>query len=310
MIQFGRYNDLPESIRSTIPRVPKGKKVRFSVYVKENRNGEKIMPAALGVPEKDRVVDPKSGLSYQIANITQIQPTDNGEEPIMESPFFYKAQAGQIILDPNKRPRDRDLYEYLWLCNSNGSNPNRDESAAKRYYFVDDIKEANEKTQKTIEKGMAIQAVFNMSSNDLHAYAAMVGIRTNNREDEVIRAQAIEVAERDPKKFHQISHYLKSMGPFVKDVNAAMEANIIRLDTSTYTWKWVDNKQEFFQGYSTMSRLENVKRLAEWLKNEKDGKAVHLSIIEALRPTPPEPETEPAETATPNGKGRRSTKGK
>lgn len=307
MIQFGRYNDLPDSIKSTIPRVPKGKLVRFSVHVKKDAQGKNIMPSMLGVPEKDRVVDPKSGLSYQIANIVSIQPSDSGEQAVMENPFFYKERACQIILDPNKKPKDRDLYEYLWLCNWNGSNPNRDESAPNKYYMIDDIKDANEKTQRTIEKGMAIQAVFNMSHDDLHAYAAMVGIRTKNREDEIIRAEAIEVAERDPKKFHQISIYLKSMGPYVKDVNAAMENRVIQLDTSTHTWKWVDNRQEFFQGFSTMSRLENIKRLAEWLKNEKDGKAIHLSIIEALRPTPPEPETvtEDAATSTGNARGKK-----
>lgn len=281
MIKFGRYNDLPKELLNSIPKVPKGKRVRFSVDIKRKKDGTVIMPAALGVRPVDRIMF--KGESFEIANINRIKTTENGEVPDFESPFFYKDQAGQILLDPNKRPKDRDLYEYLWLCNENASNPNRDDSVPARYHFVDDIKDAKTRTQKVIERSMASQAVFNMPDKDLFAYCAMVGINTN-RETDVIRADAIEVAEKDPKRFHEISTYLKQMGPYVADINAAIQEKVIVLNTANYEWQWVDSKQGFFQGFSTMTKTENVKRLAEWLKKDKDGKKIHLSIIEALRP--------------------------
>lgn len=218
------------------------------------------------VPSKDRVqID---GEYKDIAAIQAIKPSGDVE---FVDIWFQKTDGWQFILNPEIL-ENRELIEYLELCNFNQSNPNRDPGAEAIFYRADPAKEAKEKVDAERDLTRAKARVFDFTDAELKQYAAARGM-TGDQDLNVLRQMALDAAIADPKGFLAINLNKEAYQAVIEN---AKSQGIIKFDEPTKSWQWNDTNADI---YKVTKPSKAAQEFAEWLKGE-EGKPVFEHIKE------------------------------
>lgn len=130
MIKTEHFNKIPDK------HMPKLGRDDIAIFVCEMNSVEKgtgrpLFPT-VGVPEKDTIYIGDE--TFEIAHVTS--PGSRTADPKFGAIFFEPSSKGQITLKGSV-PREVQLYQYLTLCNFNGSNPNRVENMPVLFRRID-----------------------------------------------------------------------------------------------------------------------------------------------------------------------------
>lgn len=272
MIKTDRYNNLPKKVLSAMPKLKK--REVFELIGIDIKNGVPVLPVAKGVPPTDMLM--VDGEIFEIANIARI---GSGKEPELDSPFFRMDQVGRITCNPQV-PSDHLLFEYLCLSNYNKSNQFRDTTKTPFFRLINEKEDAQEQLLSEFDEGLAVSRVHSMTMPQMEAYAALVGIPTEKDVD-VLRLRVLRAAKKNPAEFHKADAMVNELGEHVTLIRQAIDAKVIEF-TKTGSWEWSATGTSFFKGNSGWTKAENIKALAEFLRSDKDGKKVAISMAEAL----------------------------
>ena len=277
-----QYNDLPAKILSRIPKLT-GQMVKFEVRGKywDKANNTWRYPHKTSIPKTDRIVDPETNEVYTIANVHNIS---SAGDPIM--PMIFFDHSGHIIIRPDENGRysssDILTYQYLMLCNYNGSNPHRDSNTKVWFKQINDDAVALEKVEEKSQGADAIKMVASLTDEEVPLLAAQVGVGEVGDLTQVLRLKLIEFAEKSPAKAQAGHEVISNLGNFVTDIEKAIEGKIISLDKRSNSFKWTETKMEFYT--ATKGALPGAAnaQLARWFKTTQEGAAMYATLKKTL----------------------------
>jgi DNA-binding helix-hairpin-helix protein with protein kinase domain len=154
------------------------------------------------------------------------------------------------------------MYQFLELCNYNGSNKDRSEEKGDPvFYRVDNKKEAIEErsTRKLIVK--AINTALELDDAKAKEVGMALGIEAESLEE--VRNQLEDFAEINPEEFMTIVERA-SLG--VESVlKEAIKQGIIKNNVNSQMFEWADTEKEIFK-YKKAPNKNYIKELADYLE--------------------------------------------
>lgn len=284
MFKTERYNDLPKHILDRIPKLT-GQTVKFAGKGKyfDKNNNQWRFPHMAAIPKTDRIVDPKDNSVYTIANVHNVSSA--GEE-IMPLITFDGTNAGHIIIRPDENgrysPSDILTYEYLMLCNYNGSNKFRDSSARVYFEEVNDAVVAEEKITAKVGIADVIKMVATATDDEVKLLGVHLGIEESGDQIQVLRMKLLEFSEKDPARMRSAYSMIGNLGEYVLATQKAIERKIITRDGRNNTFKWTESKQEFYSAQKGLSLSDSMTSLANWFKTTSEGGAVYTTLTKLM----------------------------
>ena len=278
-----QYNDLPQNILDRIPKLT-GQMVKFVVKGKywDKANKQWRFPYMTAIPKTDRIVDPATNSVYTIANIHNISTTG---DPVM--PMIYFDQSGHILIRPNDNGQysssDILTYEYLMLCNYNGSNPNRDSNTKVWFEQVNDEKIAKGKVEEKAFSADAIKLVAQVQDDEVLLLAAQLGVGEVSDQVQALRLKLVEYGEKEPQKVQDAFAIISNLGGIVSDIEKAIEHKLITADRRNNMYRWADTKQEIFQAQKGLSASAANSSFARYLKTTQDGASAYATLKKVLQ---------------------------
>jgi hypothetical protein len=278
-----QYNDLPQKILDRIPKLT-GQMVKFVVRGKywDKSNKTWRFPYMTAIPKTDRIVDPETNAVYTIANIHNVSTSG---EPVM--PMIYFDSSGHILIRPDENGRysssDILTYEFLMLCNYNGTNPNRDGNTKVWFEQVNDEKVAKSKVDEKAFAAEAIKIVAQLQDEEVPLMAAQVGVGEVSDQTQALRLKLIEYAEKEPQKIQDAFGVISNLGDYVSDIEKAIEHKLITADRRNNAYKWADTKQEIYQAQRGLAANVANASFARWLKTTQEGAAAYATLKKVLQ---------------------------
>ena len=259
------HKNLNEGV--TPPKV-EGIRVYKMLGLTKNSDGSFSGPFMNLVQSTDRIF-----IDGQYKDIAAIKSIDAEGSVILADIWFQRDDGWEIRLDP-KKIEQREIIEYMELCNYNESNPNRDQGVTPIFYLYDQVKEAKEKVDKDRLLTKAKMKAYEWSDAELKTFALSRGMN-GDQDPEILRDIAASVAEADPAGFLGISIESEDTKAIVEQ---ARTAGIVKFDEGTKDWCWNDTGASIFK-ITGQSRWA-VKNFADWLDGE--GAAVLVTIKSKL----------------------------
>lgn len=277
MIETDRYNkDLPRSLKPTGKNRLKGNRTRVfrALNIRQDKNNPNhyIFPTLVNVPAMDRIFDPKTQKSYDIACIKRIK--SNGDVEFHE--INFEGHTGcRIILNGNN-PTHVHVYDYLMMSNFNRSNPNRDPSVQPIFELVDDIQQASDRLRRRHMLREALNRAADMPDRDVKILVAARG-HDDSRPMQILRDLISDWAEKDPEAF--MKEEVNKKGYFLATIKRALRHDVIKLDKRNNTFKWADNNEKIFQAHRGSDAGESF---TEFLLESETGDMVMRGIEKGL----------------------------
>lgn len=277
-----QYNQLPKEILDRIPKL-NGQTVKFVVggkyYDKANKTYR--FPYMTAIPKTDRIVDPKTNDVYPIANVHNVS---SAGEPVM--PMVYFDHTGHIIIRPdengNYSASDVLNYQYLMLCNYNGTNPHRDKSAKNYFEQVNDDAVAAVRVGEKSLTADAMKAVAQLKDDEVPLLAAQIGVGEIGDQTQVLRLKLVEHAEKEAQKVLSAIEVISNLGEYIAVIEKALEVKAIQLDRRNNTYKWAETKQEFYSAEKGLSQLGAISSLARWFKTTQEGASLFVVLKNSI----------------------------
>lgn len=236
MKQHKDYNNKVTALRKlTDPlKLKKGEVKVFIVngikYDRKYKDRLKI-PASVIVPAKDTIM--VNGEPMDIASIRSIGAKDTIRLHVLK---FMAQRAGTIRLTGGVA-QDQLMYEYLTLCNYNGSNPNRDVSKRNIFTLVDPAAKAT--TARSLRKliNKATNLALNMTDAEVTTFAGASGWTVTDLG--ITRNQIESMAENAPENF--IKFASNRSNNIKADISRAISEGIITFDGNKSQLTWTAN---------------------------------------------------------------------
>lgn len=258
----GEFNNISKQMRPELPKAGTIVKYQFNIGNRDFENPKKInYPPSFRIPTIDRIYDSGKNEFVDIG-VAPVKAKDaNGNETFRTKAFYLRGGQGLLALTIGKI-EDDEMYEFLELCNRNGSNEKRDTSVPVLFTKIDNLKTAKENSRKRDVLTEALVFVKGMNEADMREFAAAKG--WNEQEDyEILIDQVGEYARTFPKEFVDFQN-----DPAIKDkalIKYAITQNVIRHDVSTNKMHWSDTG-------ATIAVLERqdgktyIDAFADWLR--------------------------------------------
>ncbi len=241
---------------------------------------------------RDLLLSSKDILQDADGNVTPIAFVESyrGDgEPIFGTIQFRTTDACQIIL--RHGARDAAGYNYLKICNFNGSNPDRDVNAPIEFEEVETMGGSKESRIDRKAKLAAMDLAMSFTDDELVQFVLtnqvkIDGLRVVNKPDgsfdyEEIRDNVERLAETKPNKFMSLHVAVpKPLSTMDELINYAVEANIITFDKEVKSWYNTQSGKNFLKVVSIQKGVPK-KELGIWLTSAA-GKGI-LDIIRAAK---------------------------
>lgn len=176
-------NNISDELKATIPQLMPGEIRRFKMLTgvanndpdEEERRKRPVFYGNYQIPCYDRIRDPYlnngKGGYVDIGVVEQFETAT--ERPTKYRTFIPGSNIavpglwnGEFYLSGDNI-EDIELFEYLWICNYNGKNPNRDKSKSSMFEEID-FAEINQKADDELDNlEQAIEAVKSMSMEEM-----------------------------------------------------------------------------------------------------------------------------------------------
>jgi hypothetical protein len=202
---------------------------------------------------------------------------------------FRTTDACQIIL--RHGARDAAGYNYLKICNFNGSNLDRDPNAPLEFEEVDTMGGSKESRAERKIKAQAMDLAMSFTDDELIKFVQtnqvkIDGLRVVNKPDgsfdyEEIRDIVERLAENKPNKFMTLNTAVeKPLSTTDQLINYAIESGIIKFDKEVKSWYNCQSSKNFLKVKSILKNSPKIE-LAIWLTSSA-GKGI-LDIISAAK---------------------------
>ena len=220
------------------------------------------------IPTSDRIKDPffKRGVSttpeyVQIGVPAEINP--NTEAVVSTKPLIPGIGESQFLGKfslVGGDVEDEEMYEYLWLSNLNGSNPNRDKSIAPLYEFIDVKKASKEKRRNANDKLTALSVATAMDLDDIKDFHLSMGWNLIDDPD-ILRANIEDYADKFCEEF--IARFNDPLTKVKSEIKRAVDNGILKYDPTAH-------KILYAKSNTVVAKLERVEgqnwldQAAEW----------------------------------------------
>jgi hypothetical protein len=257
-MKASEYNNFSPSMKRALKQDERASYRILNVRPDPDNYGKFLMPAAHQIPSTDQIFDKQKG---EFVNIAAIESQNEKGEPIFLSIVFSANNLGYVFLNGNNSVHQK-MYQFLELCNYNGSNKDRSEEKGDPvFYRVDNKKEAIEErsTRKLIVK--AINAALELDDAKAKEVGMALGIEAESLEE--VRNQLEDFAEINPEEFMTIVERA-SLG--VESVlKEAIKQGIIKNNVNSQVFEWADTEKEIFK-YKKAPNKNYIKELADYLE--------------------------------------------
>lgn len=200
---IGKYNKFPEGFK--MPEIPDepttviyqvSDNLRFQEPVTKKqrwRSSMNIRPFSRLTINKKQV---------QVGLVSAVDANGNPEpHSVRHINFNPDETKGLIFLVVGAGvPQNDDLYQYMELCDENGSNPYRDQSVPVLFTKKDEVAEAEAKIEKRELKRKASDLARSLKGNALKEMALLTAIDPN-RDQRLVLNDVEDYAEANPEAF-------------------------------------------------------------------------------------------------------------
>ena len=235
-----KHQDWNNISKEALP--PRLKKDEVAVYrllgIKGDPNKPESFrcPAAVNVPTRDRVIDPKTD---EFVDIAFIQSVGIGDA-VKFGTIWFRKDSGGIISLTGSSIKNSEMYEYLELSNYNASNPNRSDDVIPIFERLNPRKDAEDKRKTRGTRRQALNIASDMKAQDIRDFCSMMG--WDDTRDLIVLRDAVEdYADSNPSEF--ISKSKNKQNSVAALINRCAAANIITFNTKTNSWKWVGSDE-------------------------------------------------------------------
>lgn len=277
-----KTKDLNNYPKSMVKPLKKGERATYRLLnIKRDPDnpGRWLMPSARQIRPTDSAYNPEDDTFYDIAYIERTKPDG---EVVYGDVVFFDYSAGCIRLD-GRRKKDRELYQYLEICNYNSSNPNRVEDYEEIFYRLDKSKDAEDelKDRKTIVR--ALNLAMDMGDAEIKATAGALGLPLSDP-IKILRNGVESFAEENPNKFLKISgQQTNTVETLVRE---AVDLKIVKHEAKSAKFVWSKSGKTIFT-YKKKIGVKPFNELAEYLLTEDKKERTALETrVEAERNNP------------------------
>ena len=270
------FNNISDKLRESIPSLKSGEVLTVQMLTgvpfvqvngEDNTQSTELLFGKHQIPTRDRIKDPffkRGGDTPEYVHIgvpLEVNPTSEAVEStkffmpgIGESQFLgkFSLRGGDL--------EDEEMYEYLWLCNYNKSNPYRDTTVTPLFEFVDFKKESKEKRKGANDKLTALSIATTMDLDDVKEFHDSMGWQIVD-ESEILRANIEDYADKYHSEF--LKRFSDPMTKVKSEIKRAIDAEIIKYDPTGHKILWA-------QSNVVLMKLERVEgqtyldQAAEW----------------------------------------------
>lgn len=238
---------------------PNERAVYRILNVKEDPDnyGKYIIPSALQIPSTDMIYDK---IKDDFIPIACIERTKNDGDPDFANIVFMSQTMGYIFLNGNNSLHQK-MYQYMELCNYNGSNKERNTQEDVLFQRIDAKKDAMEEREMRRKIFDAVSKALLLDDKQANDVANSLGFRGGSMEE--VRNYLEDYATDNPEEFltlvDRASLSTESM------LREAVKAGFIRNNINASKFEWSDTKTEIFK-YKKAPNKNYFKELAEHLE--------------------------------------------
>lgn len=290
--QVGQYNDLsPALLKKLEEKINSFGNVVLYRFDIENENPDKTYYNGKTIFPGRYTLDPAV---FTITDTEETRPEKSKTKTVALIKSYdykdeikgYKAEFNKVRVSAPARgilrldlttDEDKETCFYMELHPKLSGGMFFDKSRIAVVSRIDEEKEATKATQDRAEKRKALNAVADMSYSDLQNFADGMGW-DSTRKESVIRNDAEELSETDPKYFNDIIGSKKL--EFLTLVKQAIDREIITYDPAEHKFSWAGNKQ-IITTVSPMGDKSDNDKLAEWLLTAGAATATKIKSLVA-----------------------------
>jgi len=274
------YNDVSKELLDSIPKLQKGKTVKFrsSIIAPDNNNPRRFRgPSIDNILTKDTIWDEHQGRFVEIAYADQTA-NSKGESFATFRTIKFVAPLGEISCRGGVADEEY-LYYFLMLTNQNGSREDRDPTKPIKFYKVDEEATAKEKRRERNKKLDALNKATSMSPEEVRDFIAATG-GNDTAPLEVLREKVESWADTKPEEFLKLVTDLNAQ--LKATVKRALDKGIITFDKEQLLFSWGSSGEKIM----TVSRSQGTDHLKEFVEtvlSDKRYDKVIPSIKTALK---------------------------
>ena len=270
------FNNISKELLESVPKLQYGEVKTIQMLtgtklLQVMEDGSQYWEEVFGkqqIPTSDRIKDPffKRGVSttpeyIQIGVPAEINP--NTESVVSTKPLIPGIGESQFLGKfslVGGDVEDEEMYEFLWLSNYNGSNPNRDKSVNPLFEFIDVKKASKEKRRNANDKLTALSVATTMDLDDIKDFHLSMGWNMIDDAD-ILRANIEDYADKYTDEF--ISRFNDPLTKVKSEIKRSIDAGFIKYDAAGHKILWAKSN-------TVCAKLERVEgqhwldQIAEW----------------------------------------------
>lgn len=284
---IGDFNKISNELKKTIPKLKQGQVVTFQmlngVTNPEPDQAERMKTPMLypktQIPTNDRIFDPylNDGTGdYVDIGVPKTYSKDTFGNLLVEPKLFVPG-LGHLIFGGKfelvgGKVDDDEMFEYLWICNSNGKNPNRDTSVKALFQPINVL----EDSKATIQSNDVLFDAISLAKNMDVATATQIAASLNwsaMAEPTVLMAKIRDFATKFPDQFLKTANSPKTKTKAL--VKQALDNHVITFDMLT---KQIRMSDEVIATLTLKDSDDVLNVFADWLNTAKNGNEVKENI--------------------------------
>lgn len=231
--------------------------------------GKKAIPAVRQVPVTDQIYDPTTESYIDIGAVRSVSP--DGEHTFHDLSFTI-GSAGELRL-VGGRGVDQEIHSYLYLCNYNVSNPNRDTTKDAIFEFVDEGAKSEVERKSRNIKREALNAAADLTADDVRNYTAALG-RDDSAKLEVLRNYLEDMADKSPADFLDLIGNKQAL--MKATINRALNKGIILFNEEQSRFSWPNGEAILTVARTTGG--DNIEELISFCVSSAKGEKVYQTI--------------------------------
>lgn len=288
-----QWNAISDELKNSIPQFDREEVKSFRMLngKKNDQEGPRgpiereknpILYPRTQIPTKDRIFDPYKNAGkggYVDIIVSEGWADDEPTRPKLFLPGDTDYRFNGKFALTGSSIGDQELFEYLWLTNYRGDNPNRDKTVQPLFEYIDVKKESamQEATEDEIyEAGVKVRTL----NED---QARKVGASLNFGSDmdyAILLANLKSYARQDPKHFMQIANTSEKILSSKSDIKAALDSGVLSFDTTTGR---LTNKSVLLANFEVNERFVLLDEVSAWLASAANGEEILKSIRKQLK---------------------------
>lgn len=244
-----KYNEISKALKSSIPKPEKSRPIIYEILnIRKDKDGRILCPVTISPPSHDTILD--GDHTVDIAFVTGITPANPAAKTEAAARIgkvnFEKVDSGRIVITTESYNRFKTLHEYLFLCNYNQSNKDKEHHIAPRKYYFKIVDEVGEKVKRKKVKEEKVKAsafVLGLSVDDTKNLIKAIfdNYERFGNDVDYMKAELYEMAEANPEFVLQLQD--KNMVGTFRLLKELEELEILHYNDKLPGYVRFDNKK-------------------------------------------------------------------